>query len=409
MRYLLLLCMVWPGISRAQTRTLNEYIQLAQVNSPLLRGYENQILSNRLDSLILKATLRPQVNFLSNDLYAPTIAGFGYDPAITNVAQLSGLVQATKTFYSRDYILAQYRTIALQNQALRDTIQLSVRDLVRTITDQYITAYSDLLTMNYSRDLYTLLKQEEEAMRKMAQASVIKQTEYPAFDITMQQQQLTYLQAQIQYNADFLTLNFLSGLADTTVGVLVEPTFEDTLPHDFYGSVFYRRFITDSLRITNQHQLVDYSYRPTFGTFADAGYNSSLQETPYRNFGLSFGVNIRVPIYDGHQKRLRHEQLNIEERTRQFNRNFFANQYNQQVAQLNIQLHSTDQLFDQIRQQVAYTKTLITAYGKLLQTGDARVTDLVTAITGYLNAQNTYRQNLVSRLRVMNQINYWNH
>src|SRR5947209_2341261 len=122
MRYVFVFCILWAGkFATAQTRTLNDYIQMAQVNSPLIRGYANQILSNRLDSVILRASLRPQVNFLSNDLYAPTIAGFGYDPAITNVAQLSGLVQASKTFYSRDYILAQYRTIALQNQALRDT------------------------------------------------------------------------------------------------------------------------------------------------------------------------------------------------------------------------------------------------------------------------------------------------
>jgi glutaredoxin 2 len=115
-----------------------------------------------------------------------------------------------------------------------------------------------------------------------------------------------------------------------------------------------------------------------------------------------------VPIYDGRQRNLKYQKLDIEERTRLTNRSFFINQYNQQVSQLNMQLRATDQLFDKIRQQVEYTKTLIQAYGKLLETSDIKVTDVVIAIMNYLNAQNSYRQNLISRLKILNQINYWN-
>ncbi|MFL5788554.1 MAG: TolC family protein [Flavisolibacter sp.] len=391
-----------------QSRSLNDYIQQARLSSPLIRGFRSQILSFQLDSLILRASLRTQVNFLSNDMYAPNIAGYGYDPAITNVANLSALVQATHNILPPGYAAAQLRAIGLQSQSLRDTILLSIRDLTRTMTDQYITAYGDLLTMRYSSDLFNLLKGEAEALKKLAESSVIKQTEFLAFDITVQQQELTYLQAQIQYTADYLTLNYLSGIADTAIGQLEEPKLGDSIPHDFYSSVFYQRFVTDSLRIENERRLISYLYRPTIGAFGDAGYNSSLQDMPYKNFGISFGVNIRVPIYDGNQKRYKYRKLNIEEMTRTYNRDFFIKQYKLQIAQLNIQLHSTDLLFEKITRQVDYAKTLINAYGKLLQTGDVKVTDFVTAITNYLNAQNIYRQNLISRLRIMNQINYWN-
>ena len=162
------------------------------------------------------------------------------------------------------------------------------------------------------------------------------------------------------------------------------------------------------MRIANERRLIDYSYRPTFNAFSDAGFNSSLQNTPYKNLGFSFGVNIKKPIYDGHQKRLKYQKLDIEERTRQTNRNFFINQYNQQVSQLIIQLRATDQLFEKIKQQVSYTKTLILAYEKLLETSDVKIIDFVTAITNYLNAQNSYRQNFISRFKIMNQLNYWN-
>ena len=393
----------------AQVRTLESYVDQASTNSPLIRGYQNQILSLALDSQILRATLRTQVNFLSNEYYAPTVKGFGYDPALSNIAQISALVQATRNLVFRNNAAAQYRNIALQSQALRDTMQLSIRDLRRSITDQYITAYGDLLTMNYSKELFDVLKEEEVALRKLAQSSVIKQTDYLSFAVTMQQQELTYLHAQIKYNADFLTLNYMAGIADTTIVPLQEPQLEGSIPKDLYSSVFYHRFVTDSMRIENQRRLIYYSYRPVIGTTVDGGYNSSLQFDYYRNFGFSLGVSLKVPIYDGHQKRLRYQQLDIEERTRLLNKNFFINQYNQQVAQLFKQLNETDRLYEKIRQQVEYSKALIASYGKLMATGDIRITDLVTAITNYLNAQNVFRQNTVSRLRVLNQIRYWNY
>jgi outer membrane protein TolC len=284
-----------------------------------------------------------------------------------------------------------------------------VKDLERTITDQYIMAYGDQVTMDYSKELFDLLKKEEDILKKLAQQSVIKQTEFLAFDITMQQQELTYLQAQIQYNTDFLTLNYLAGIVDTVITRLSEPRLEDSLPRDIYTSVFYQRFVTDSLRILNEKKIIDYSYKPSVAAFGDAGLNTSLQNTPYKNIGFSVGVNIRMPIYDAHQKRFKYQKLDIEENSRLTNKNFFIKQYTQQTAQLYRQLREINSLFDKIRQQVEYTRTLIIAYEKLLETSDVKIIDLVAAITSYMNAQNLLRQNLVSRLKILNQINYWNH
>jgi outer membrane protein TolC len=335
-----------PFFCSGQTRTLNDFIQFARENNSTLKSLQGQILSNQVDSQILKATTRTQVNFVSNEMYAPVIDGWGYDEIITNIAQVSAMAQATKTFLSKGNLATQYKKIALQNQALRDTLLLSQKDLIRAITEQYISTYGDQLTMEYTKELYDLLKRESEILKKLAQSNVIKQTEFLVFDITMQQQELTYLQAQIQYNADYLTLNYLAGIVDTTIIRIEEPKLEDTVVHDFYNSVFYKRYITDSLRIRNERRLIDYSYRPTFTAFTDAGFNSSLQNTPYKNIGFSFGVNIKMPLYDGRQRNLKYQKLDIEESIRLTNKSFFISQYNQQVAQLNIQLHATDELFE---------------------------------------------------------------
>lgn len=393
----------------AQNRNLDYFIQQATQNSPVLKSYQNQILITRLDSEILRASLRTQVNFLSTNSFAPTIAGWGYDPAITNYANISAIVQANRNFITAGNMAAQIRTLDLQRRALLDTIQLSQRDLVKTITDQYITAYADQLTVEFTKDVYNIMKEEEVILKKLTQASVFKQTDYLNFYLTMQQQELTYLQAQIQYNADFLTLNYLSGIVDTTVVRIQKPDIADSLlQNNFFTSVFYKRFTTDSLRLVNQKQLINYQYKPRVGAYTDAGYNSSLQMTPYKNFGFSFGVSLTIPIYDGHQRQMKLAQVDIQERTREANKEFFVNQYAMQVAQLRLQLNETDSLVKKINQQITYAHTLILANNKLLETGDILMKDYVTAITNYLNAQNLLTLNTISRLRIVNQINYWN-
>lgn len=200
-----------------QNNTLDYFIQQAQENSPLIKEYNNQILSFRLDSLILRASFKTQVNFISSNSYSPVIKGFGYDGAITNGANISATVQANRSFVTRNNANAQIAAIGLQGRSLSDTIRITQQDLRRAVTEQYITAYGDLVAMDFNAEIYNILKSEEVALKKLTQASVYKQTDYLAFYTTMQQQQFVYLQSQIQYNTDYLTLNFLIGNVDTAV------------------------------------------------------------------------------------------------------------------------------------------------------------------------------------------------
>lgn len=394
--------------SYGQVRTLAFYEEQAKTNSPLLKGYRNQLLLNKLDSQLLIAGYKPQISFLSNDSYAPVTGGWGYDDVITNTANISALVQARKDFISKGYLGSLQKSITLQSQALQDTINLSEKELTRAIADQYILAYGDRLALDYSREVYDLLRKEDDALKRLTRDNVYRQTDYLAFVVTMQQQELNFMQAQILYHSDYLILNYLAGITDTTMARLDEPRLKDSLPADFSTSIFSRRFTTDSLRIANEHELIDYSYRPKFGVFADAGYTSSLLLTPYKNFGVSAGVGLAVPIYDGRRKVMKHNKLEIEERTRVANRNFLFSQYNQQREQLYQQLRATDALIEKISQQIQYTNTLINADLKLLETGDIKLTDLVLAINNYFNARNLLRQNSISKLKIINQINYLN-
>jgi outer membrane protein TolC len=392
----------------AQVPDLDYFIQAARQNSPAIKEYQGQLLSLQIDSQLLKASFGPQAAFISTNSYAPVIRGWGYDEAITNIANVSGLIQASRNFLSRGNIAAQYRVIALQRRALLDTMLISQQDLVRTITDQYITAYGEQLAIDYNREVFELMQREEAALKKLTQAGVYKQTDYLGFYVTMQQQELVYLQAQMQYNTDFLTLNYLAGLVDTTLTRIEKPVFADSMNVDFYQSVFYRRFETDSLRLVNEKELIRYQYKPKIGAYADAGYNSSMQYLPYKNFGFSAGLSLTIPLYDGGQKRMKETRIDIQERTRENNLAFYINQFRMQWQQLRQQMVAIDLLVNKIYRQIEYAHTLIIANGKLLETGDITMKDYVTAISNYLSAQNLLTQNQISRLKILSQVNYWN-
>ena len=393
--------------SRGQERTLDYFISHAKSSSPLLADYRNQIQAGKIDSQLISASYRPQVNGISNDYYAPNAAGFGYDNVITNGGQISAQVQATKSLVSKGNLNAQYRAVSLQNESLGNNSALVEKDLKKTITTQYITVYGDLVTLNFNREVLTLFEKEEKILKKMTQANIYKQTDYLTFYVSLQQQQLSVRQSEIQYKNDCATLNYLSGIVDTSSFILTAPSLQLAALPDIYQSPLYRQYTLDSLKLLNDKKTIGYSYKPRVNVYADAGYNSSLMYDFYKNFGAGLGLTLSVPIYDGKQRSMKYQKLSLAERTRQDYRGFFLNQYSQQIAQLMQQLNATGSLIHDIEGQIKYAGTLVDVNQKLLETGEVRITDLILAISNFLTARNLLNQNTISRLQIVNQINYW--
>jgi outer membrane protein TolC len=398
-----------PGpYAAAPVTDLSFYLGQALQNSPLLKDYRNQVLSGEVDSQLIKAGYRPQVTGSSVNVYAPLINGWGYDQAISNGGNFTTVVAVNKTLVGQKHLDAQYETIRLQNQGVTNTSKISEQDLKKNVTAQYITAYGDLQQLRFNREVYTLLQREEELLKDLTQKNVYRQTDYLAFLVTVKQEALLLQQLDIQYRNDHATLNYLCGITDTSATVLQDPGVRlEGLP-DTGSSVFFRQYTLDSLKLRNDRSLIDFSYRPKASLFADGGWSSSLMYEPYKNFGVSFGFSVTMPIYDGHQRKMQYSKLDIAERTRAGYKDFFSKQYNQQIAQLTQQLRATEALITQIGDQVRYSETLVEVNGKLLSTGDARIVEYILALTNYLNVKNLLTQNSITRLQIINQINYWN-
>ena len=396
------------SIGTAQNKDIDYFINQGLQNSPLLKDYQLQIQTNAIDSQRLRVSYLPQVNAGTAAAYAPVIKGWGYDGAITNLHTFNALMTVSQPIIGKDNINNQYRTLQLQNLGLQNQGKISEQDLKRSIVQQYIAVYGDLEQIRFNTELMDLLKEEESILKKLAEKGVYKQTDFLSFMVSIQQQELVIKQLHQQYQNNFSTLNYICGLSDTAYTILPAPQLlTDGLPL-LEQTVFFQQYQLDSLKIKNTDQQIDFNYQPKINVYADGGYYSSFLITPYKNFGLSAGISLVVPIYDGNQKKMLHQKNTIAEQNRQNYLNFFSKQYKQQIAQLQQQLVLAEQLIQQATIQTKYAEGLIKAQRKQLVTGDVTITEYIIAIGNYLNAKNIITQNTINKLQLINQINYWN-
>lgn len=404
----IILCALTYSASLAQTYSLDHYLELAKNNSPLLKDLQNQIASNQVDSMRLKAGFKPQVNLNSGGLYAPVVNGYGYSEAITNEHTLNGLVGVNQAIVSKNNVAAQVQAITLQTLSLTNASKISEQDLKKAITAQYIAAYGDLEQYKFNQEIVGLLNKEESILKQLTRNNVYRQSDYLTFLVTLKQQELQLTQSRSLYKNDYATLNYLAGVEDTSIMELDSPVMQKLPRPDVNTSIYFQQYKLDSLKLVNSKLLIDFSYKPKASIFADGGYESDFMGQAYKNFGLSAVFSFSIPIYDGGQKKMQYKKLSLEEETRENYKAFFDTQYRQQLAQLNQQISENETLLNQVKEQLKYSKSLIDIDQELLKTGDLKIADMILAINNYLTVKNLLNQTSIAKLQLINQLNYWN-
>lgn len=403
-----LLCLL-SGITLAgynQTRNLDFYLNEAIQNSPLLNDYNNQIKSAVSDSLILRAAKKPFVDAKSQLLYAPAYHNFGYDEIVTDQGNYTAVVGVTQSIFNKKELNNKYSAIDIQKQSLNNSSRISVTELNKTITDQYITSYSGFTDFLFNKNFLELLKKENEIVKQFVKNGIAKQTDYLSLLVEIQSQEILISQLKNQYRNDLMLLNQLCGLKDSTWYELVDPAVEIKGTPDIKKSPAYIQYKFDSIRLENEKMAIDIKYKPKVNWFADAGFLTSNPWNFYKHFGYSAGLSLNVPLYDGKQRGIEKQKIEFSENTRQVYKSTYYKQYFQQMQQLDLELKAMNEISVQVENQLKTSEQLVNTLKDQLEAGIVQMTEYINAIKNFKTTSRNINLIHIHKLQVINEMNF---
>ena len=398
----------------ASPRRLADFLLVARLSSPLLRENANQIGQNRLDSLVRARQNGVQVAGIGSALYYPSVTNsrgesvVGYDNAVTNGGNYAAVAQASKPIFNHFQLQTDYQILASQGQVLRNTGRLSALDLRRSITDQFLTAYAAETQLAFSRTLLAQLREQDNLLRQLVNGGVFKQTQYLSFYLSVRTQEVTVEQNRLAYRRELGTLRALTGVADTALVSIEAPNPPTHRPLAGLLAPAQRQYTLDSLRLLLDRRAVDAYYRPRVSAVLDAGLQSSsyLPQALGRSLGLGGGLQLGIPIFDGHQRQLQYQRLALSEQSRRGYRQFLTGQRRQQYAQLEGLIRASDALLGRIREQLRVADALVGAARQQLATGDVAILDYLNLVTSYRALQFSLTQAQTEQLRSRFALDY---
>lgn len=339
---------------------------------------------------------------------APIINGYGYDEAVTNTGNYAGQISVSQNLLTKKIYAPQYNDLNIEKQSILNLAVISEHDLKKSITDQYLSAFSIYDQLTFLKASIEVLNNEDTILRKFVEQGIYRQTDYLAFTIALQSEKLNLKALQNQYRSELRQLNLICGSSDTTYPTLIRPEIKQQALVEKNNSAFLMKFRIDSMRLSNRKLLINNNYKPRLSWFADAGVWGSNPSFLYRNFGTSFGLNFTMPLYDGRQKDLQFQKLSISESSRIAYQVFYKTEYDIRIRQIFAELKDNEQLKTEIQKQLASSENLIKYSRQLLNKGEMSITDFVINVKNYIDIRNQLSRSELTTLLLTNELNYWN-
>jgi len=408
MRYILLIPILFLNTINTfcQTRDLQFYLSEGQKNSPLLKDFANQASSAMYDSLIFRAAQKPLVGINSQILYAPVYHNAGYDDAATNGGNYAAIISVSQKILNKKELNNKSLQALLQKRIINNSSKVSSAELDKLITDQYLVSLSVFNDFEFNTGFTELFEKEKLILSQFMTSGICKQTDYLSLLVEGQTQEMVVNQLRSQYRKELSVLNQLCGIADTSFIEVSAPLLNKAGVPDVGKTASLAQYRLDSLRIRNEYDAIDISYKPKVNWFADAGILSSTPWNFYTHLGYSAGVNLSIPVYDGKQRGLEKKKLEFEENSRTSYQDNYLKKYEVQVSQLDEELRNLDKMREMALKQVKTADQLLKALRQQLEAGNIQMTDYVNAVRNFRTISHNLNIIDIQKLQVINEINF---
>ncbi|MCJ7467762.1 MAG: TolC family protein [Maribacter sp.] len=396
----------------SQEPTLDYFLETAKQNAPALSENVNlQNIGNLQNDLIIAQNKALQVNITSEILIAPYFdnrgrfiditttpspQAYGYDIGITNGGLYSAQLNITKNLFNQ----AAVDNLLLQNKIQNNSLVLIHNEiehnLIKNITDTYIIAYQLQLQSNFTSEIIKDIENRLQVVELLVKRAVLMESDYLLLQLDVESKKLELEQIK---NSLRTAINQLYSLS----GIPMPGTTTITIPNLVIGNApntnFYiRKFENDSIQIEADRSVFENKYKPQLSLYGNTGLNAVEIRNIDKRIGLSAGLRLTVPIYDGNQRSIIAQQSKFKQENIEFYRKnnsiLLANGLNSIESQRRTLQDNLLLIEEQLRQQ---QKVLEIYKGKLVQ-GQVSIVD-------YLNVVLTYKQNVYTKLQM--QTNIW--
>jgi len=413
------------GIIQAQQRDLNYFLDQARMNSPLIQKNKND---NKILQLDLQQTERilksPVISLESGLLFAPIISHdthpgtfnlatsnstnySGYDLGITNGGQYQAYISAIQPLLGKMNLKAYSVKSEIANQQNNNSISLNIHEIGQLVAYQYILCLKSKTQIGNGKTILIQLEDQLAIMHKLVENAVYKQSDLMLLEIEKQNIELTIKSSEDDYKSNLYDLNLLCGIKDSTQTDIsdIELTLE---PQSITDSKFLASYKLDSLSFLADQSINELKYKPQLNAYANAGYNASGIPT-FDRFGLSAGLTFSWNLYDGGQRKLERQKLNVNINTLQFEKNYFMTQQEINKSKIISQLKSLDERRLILVNQVAKYDQLYKVYADELAQGLVSVMDFKNLLKDITAKKQDYLLLKMEKQLLVNSYNYWNY
>lgn len=411
-RILVFILLASFGILKAQQQTLDYFLSSATSNAIDLKSNNNLLKIGQLQNNLIRAQNTAfRVDASSEVLFAPFFDSnghpvditanpspnaYGYDVGITNGGLYSAQLNVTKNLFNS----AITNNLLFQNQISNSAIELSSETILHTVRknliDAYINAHLLQQQIGFIKSIQSDLNIRLEVVELLVKRGILMESDYLLLKLDIESKNLELQQAQTNFNAAVAQLYNLGGLPIETVTELAPPeiTIRVNDPELFYK----KTFANDSLQIIAEQNVFENQYKPQVSLYGNTGLNAVELSNLDHKFGLSAGLRLTIPLYDGGQKKFNALQSEVRQQSLNANRENAKIQLENSLKSIQNQIVSLEISQQLIQKQLEQQQNILDIYkGKLVQ-GQVSIID-------YLNVVQNYKMNVFAQLQM--QTNLW--
>jgi len=408
--------------SSAQQRDLSFYQNTAHQNNPALKENINLQQYNVLQNDFTLAQFRkPQLNFTADYLFAPFFSNngqviaitsnpdskaFGYNAGLTNGGLYAAQLNASVPLITGKIVNSYFKQTSTQNKLLKNENLKLIHELDKNLSDQYINAYQIQQEVGYLQKIISLVADRKKIVEALVQKGLMQQNDFLLLEVEINSRKYDIQQQKIALSNAFTQLNDLCGISDTTTYSLTSPVVNQMQRLQQFN--YEQKFQLDSLSIVSQQEVFNTKYRPQIYAFGNTGLNAAEAAYIPHSIGMSAGLHLLIPIYDGNLKKTVEQQNKLlMQNTLQYNQTIAVRIQNN-LNNIQQQINLTNQSLSLLNDQLSTQETLLKILKDKVVIGQVSVTDYLIAIQNYAETNKNKIQAQAGLLLLINQYNYVN-